>query len=127
MRYKFNWNEFNKREVPYLKGRPESPKLQVRIMSATKIMVTRIEAQKGAYVPRHHHEAEQIILVLKGKIRSTTGESGPDEIGPGEIWVVPSNVPHSVEYIEDTEAIEVVSPIRLDNFEGYVISHTFLD
>ncbi|MEM3382367.1 MAG: cupin domain-containing protein [Candidatus Bathyarchaeia archaeon] len=96
-------------------------------MSTTKIMVTRIEAQKGAYVPRHHHEAEQIILVIKGKIRSTTGESGPDEIGPGEIWVVPSNVSHSVEYIEDTEAIEIVSPIRLDNFEGYVISHTFFD
>lgn len=91
------------------------------------MMVTRIEAQKGAYVPKHHHEAEQIILILKGKIRYTTGDSGPEEAGQGEIMVVPSNEAHSVEYVEDTEAIEVVSPIRLDNFEGYVISHTFFD
>ena len=33
----------------------------------------------------------------------------------------------SVESVEDTDAIEMVSPIRLDNFVGYTISHTFFD
>jgi quercetin dioxygenase-like cupin family protein len=65
-------------------------------------------------------------MVLKGQIRAITGKDS-QLLGPGGIWVVPANMPHSVEYIEDTDAIEVVSPPRLDNFVGYTISHTFFD
>jgi hypothetical protein len=32
-----------------------------------------------------------------------------------------------VEYIGDCEALEAVSPLRLDNFIGYTIKHTFFD
>jgi len=127
MGYYHHWEDFPLREIGYLKGRPESSKLLVRIMSASRIMVTQINARKGAFVPLHHHEAEQIILVFKGKIRALTGKDSSEFLGPGGIWVVPANMPHSVEYVEDTEAIEMVSPIRLDNFVGYTISHTFFD
>lgn len=127
MGYYYQWEDFPLREISYLKGRPEASKLLVRIMSSARMMVTQINAKKGALVPLHHHEAEQIILVLKGQIRGTTGKEAPQMIGPGGIWVVPSNVPHRVEYVEDTEAIEVVSPPRMDNFVGYTLSHTFFD
>lgn len=127
MGYYYEWEDFPLREISYLKGRPEASKLLVRIMSSARMMVTQINAKKGAFVPLHHHEAEQIILVLKGQIRGTTGKEAPQMIGPGGIWVVPSNTPHRVEYVEDTEAIEVVSPPRMDNFVGYTLSHTFFD
>jgi len=127
MGYYHHWEDFPLREISYLKGRPESSKLLVRIMSGSRIMVTQINARKGASVPLHHHEAEQIILVFKGRIRGITGKDSSELLGPGGIWVVPANMPHSVQYVEDTEAIEMVSPIRLDNFVGYTISHTFFD
>jgi quercetin dioxygenase-like cupin family protein len=127
MGFYHHWEEFPLREISYLKGRPESSKLLVRIMSGSRIMVTQINARKGAFVPLHHHEAEQIILVFKGLIRGITGKDSSELLGPGGIWVVPANMPHSVQYVEDTEAIEMVSPIRLDNFVGYTISHTFFD
>jgi quercetin dioxygenase-like cupin family protein len=127
MGYYYHWTDFPLKEISYLKGRPESSKLLVRIMSSSRIMVTQINAKQGASVPLHHHEAEQIIIVSKGQIRVITGEDPPQLLGPGGIWVVPSNVPHRVEYIEDTDAIEMVSPIRLDNFDGYTISHTYFD
>ena len=127
MGYYHQWEDFPKREVSYLKGRPESSKLLVRIMSSQRMMVTNINAKKGAFVPLHHHEAEQIILVLKGKIKAIMGKDSSRILGTGGIWIVPSNTPHSVEYIENTEAIEVVSPPRLDNFARYTISHTFFD
>jgi quercetin dioxygenase-like cupin family protein len=129
MGFYHQWEDFPEREISYLQGRPESSKLLVRIMSSERMMVTNINAKKGAIVPLHHHEAEQIILVLKGKIRAIMGKGKELSkiLGPGGIWVVPSNCPHSVEYIEDTEGIEVVSPPRLDNFVGYTISHTFFD
>ncbi|MBM4334183.1 MAG: cupin domain-containing protein [Deltaproteobacteria bacterium] len=127
MEYYHQWEDFPEREISYLKGRPESSKLLVRILSSERMMVTNINAKKGAFVPLHHHEAEQIILVLKGKMKATTGKESSKILGPGSIWVVPSNHPHSVTYIEDTKGIEVVSPPRLDNFVGYTISHTFFD
>jgi hypothetical protein len=40
---------------------------------------------------------------------------------------VPSNTPHSIEYVEDCDGIEVVTPLRLDNFIGYTVSHTLFD
>ncbi len=127
MGYYFKWEDFPEREVSYLKGLPESSKLRVRIMSAEKIMITQVDARKGAHVGKHRHEAEQILIIFKGQMRVTTGKEPPRVIGPGNIWVVPSNCPHGAEYIEDTEALEVVSPIRLDNFTGYTISHTFFE
>ena len=129
MGYYHQWEDFPEREISYLKGRPESSKLLVRIMSSERMMVTNINAKKGAFVPLHHHEAEQIILVLKGRIEAIMGKGKEFSriLGPGGIWVVPSNYPHSVSYLEDTEGVEVVSPPRLDNFVGYTISHTFFD
>jgi quercetin dioxygenase-like cupin family protein len=127
MGYYHRWEEFPEREVSYLKGLPEASKLLIRIMSGEKIMLTKINAKKGARVPNHHHEAEQIFLLYKGKMRVTSANEEPRELSPGDIWVLPSNTPHSVEYIEDTEALEIVSPIRLDNFIGYTVKHTFFE
>ena len=61
MGYYHHWDDFPLKEVSYLKGKPQSSKLLVRIMSSSRIMVTQINAKKGAFVPLHHHEAEQII------------------------------------------------------------------
>ena len=127
MGYYHQWEDFPEREISYLKGRPESSKLLARIMSSERMMVTHINAKKGAFVPLHHHEAEQILLVLKGRMKAITGKDSSQILGPGAIWVVPANCPHSVEYVESMEGIEVVSPPRLDNFVGYTISHTFFD
>lgn len=127
MGYYHRWEEFPEREVSYLQGMPESSKLLIRIMSGEKIMLTKINAKKGARVPNHHHEAEQIFLLYKGKMRVTSGKESPRVLSQGDIWVLPSNCPHSVDYIEDTEALEIVSPIRLDNFIGYTVRHTFFE
>jgi quercetin dioxygenase-like cupin family protein len=127
MGYYHRWEEFPEREVSYLKGLPEASKLLIRIMSGEKIMLTKINAKKGARVPNHHHEAEQIFLLFKGKMRVTSANEEPRELSPGDIWVLPSNTSHSVEYIEDTDALEIVSPIRLDNFIGYTVRHTFFE
>ena len=127
MAYYHRWEEFPEREVSYLQGMPESSKLLIRIMSGEKIMLTKINAKKGARVPNHHHEAEQIFLLFKGRMRVTSANESPRELSQGDIWVLPSNCPHSVEYIEDTDALEIVSPIRLDNFIGYTVKHTFFE
>ncbi len=120
------WEEFPQKTVSYLAGLPNSENLKIRIMASERMMLTQVIVQGGAAVPRHYHAAEQIMLIEKGRARVTTGEDREiRELGPGDIWIVPSNVAHSVEYIGEVRALEIVSPIRLDNFSGYVISHTW--
>ena len=127
MGYYHRWEEFPQRGVSYLQGLPNSGGLKIRIMASERMMFTQISVKGGAKIPRHHHEAEQVVFVFKGKVRVTTGNEPPRVLEPGDIWVIPSNVTHGVEYLGDCEALEAVSPLRMDNFIGYTIKHTFFD
>jgi len=121
------FEDFPQRTVSYLAGRQNSEGIKIRILSTERIMLTEIKVQGGGSIPRHHHEAEQIIMVQKGEARVTTGKEPPRILKAGDIWIVPSNVMHGVEYLGDVEALEIVSPPRLDNFIGYTIKHTFFE
>jgi len=121
------FEEFPQRTVSYLAGRQNSEGIKIRILSTEKVMLTEIHVQGGGRIPRHHHEAEQIIIVQKGEARVTTGKEPPRILKAGDLWIVPSNVMHGVEYLGDVEALEIVSPPRLDNFIGYTIKHTFFE
>ncbi len=127
MGYFHRWEEFPQRGVSYLQGLPDSEGLKIRIMASERIMFTQIRVKGGASIPRHHHEAEQVLFLFKGKARVTTGDEPPRILGSGDIWVVPSNVPHGVEYEGDVELMEVVSPPRVDTLIGYVVPHTFFE
>jgi len=110
-----------------LAGVANTENIKIRIMASERIMLTQVTVEGGGTIPRHYHEAEQIMIIQKGKARVTTGDNKVHELGPGDIWVIPSNVVHGVEYIGDVQGLEMVSPPRLDNFTGYVISHTFFE
>ena len=104
------WEEFPQKGVSYLQDKPNAEGLKIRIMSTERMMLTQVMVTGGAKVPRHHHEAEQIMIINKGKALVTTGDGPVRELGPGDIWVVPANVAHGVEYIGDVESLEIVSP-----------------
>ena len=122
------WEEFPQKTVSYLTGRPNSEGIKIRILSTERMMLTEIIVKGGGTIPRHYHEAEQIIILQKGEARVTTGnDREPRLLRAGDIWVVPSNTMHGLEYIGDVEALEIVSPPRMDNFIGYTIRHTFFE
>ena len=121
------WEDFPLKEVSYLAGKENSAGLKIRVMSTERMMMTFVVVNGGATVPRHYHEAEQIMIIQKGKAKVTTGDDEPRLIEEGDIWIIPSNVIHGVEYIGDVEALEIVSPPRLDNLTGYVMKHTFFE
>ncbi len=127
MGYYYQWEDFRQKGVSYLKGREDSEGLKIRVMSTENMMFSQVLVKGGAKVPRHYHKAEQVMFIQKGEAIITTDDDGPRELKAGDIWVVPSNVVHGVEYVGDVEALEVVSPPRLDNLEGYIIKHTFFE
>ena len=127
MGYYHRWEEFPQQTAYYLKDNPECAGIRSRRICTDRIMVSQVQIKGGASIPRHYHDAEQILFILKGQARVTTGDETVKSLGPGDIWVVPSNVVHGVEYLGDVEAMEVVSPPRVDTLVGYLIPHTFLE
>jgi quercetin dioxygenase-like cupin family protein len=127
MGYYHRWEEFPEKTLHYLADNPNAKGVKSRRISTDRIMVSKVTVKGGGKIPRHYHEAEQVMLIQKGRARVTTGDKKVHELRSGDIWVIPSNVLHGVEYIGDVEAFEIVSPPRVDTLIGYLIPHTFFE
>ena len=87
-----------------------------RMISGEKAMIAQIVLKKGDSVPRHSHHNEQLTYVITGKLRLWLGDRGECEVivAAGEVLVIPPNLPHSAEALEDTLDVDVFSPPRED-------------
>jgi quercetin dioxygenase-like cupin family protein len=73
-----------------------------------------VELDPDAIVPEHRHDNEQLGMVLTGTLTFRIGEE-TRELGPGETWSIPSNVPHEVTAgAEGAVVIDVFAPVRAD-------------
>ena len=62
--------------------------------------------KKGALVPMHAHEGEQMIYVLQGALR-TLVDGEELTVREGEVLQVPAHVPHQAEALDDTFVLDV--------------------
>jgi unsaturated pyranuronate lyase len=91
-----------------------------RMITGDRMMVAHIYLKKGAVVPRHAHENEQITYVLDGALKFRLGEDGAHEtvVRSGEVLVIPPNLPHTAEALEDTIDVDIFDPPRQDWLSG---------
>jgi quercetin dioxygenase-like cupin family protein len=91
-------------------------KMQRQIVTGERMTVARIYFKDGFVVPRHSHENEQITQVVSGTMRFRFGEEGSDivDVGPGEVVVIPSNLPHEALCVGDVEEVDIWAPRRDD-------------
>jgi len=101
----YTWDEMEKEVL--------SDTIARKIISGDKAMVAQVFLAKGAIVPEHHHESEQITYILEGALKF---EIGGREIvvGKGQVLRIPCNVPHRAVALEDTLDLDIFSPIRED-------------
>ena len=78
-----------------------------------RMMLIDVVLEKGAVVPLHNHPHEQIGYLASGRVLFELGDERR-ELGPGDSWLVPPNVPHQVTALERSLAIDVFSPPRED-------------
>src|SRR3954462_11938475 len=95
-------------------------KLDRRIITGDRMMITHVYLKKGCVVPRHQHENEQITYVLEGALRFRLGAEGTQQVDgrAGEVLTIPSNLPHSAEALEDTLDVDIFDPPRRDWLDG---------
>ncbi len=80
-------------------------------------MIGRLHLAKGAVVPAHKHVSEQITIVMSGALKFTVAGK-ETTVRAGEVLIIPPNVVHSAEALEDTDDIDSFSPLREDWLTG---------
>jgi quercetin dioxygenase-like cupin family protein len=94
-----------------------NPLLDRQFVAGEKSMLARLILRKGCIVPLHSHENEQITYILEGALKFSL-QGKEIVVRAGEILVIPSNVPHSAEALEDTVDLDVFCPPRADWISG---------
>lgn len=95
----FSFNEMDGEYVTRQSSRASGPLVTGAHIEGGRL---RFHATEGA-VP-HAHPQEQIMVVLRGRLRVTL-DGVTRELGPGEGFLTPPNVPHQVTALEDTEVL----------------------
>jgi quercetin dioxygenase-like cupin family protein len=93
-----------------------------RLVTGDRMMLAHVYLDKGAVVPTHQHENEQLTYILEGALRFWIGDPDGDVeelvVSAGEVLHIPSNVPHKAEALENTVDVDVFSPPRQDWLDG---------
>ncbi len=109
---KQHWDELPIEELTPLIGR--------RLIYSEKMMLAHVYLKQGAIVPAHDHLNEQFTYVLSGTLRFWLGEHADapgdtyTDVGAGDVLVIPSNVRHRAEALEDTLDVDIFNPPRQD-------------
>ena len=83
----------------------------------TNTMLARLVLKKGAHVPLHNHMNEQISHVVEGKLEFLL-EGKSVIVRAGEVLCIPPHVPHAVNALEDSVALDIFNPPRQDWIDG---------
>ena len=90
------------------------PGVYRRVLSCgDDVMVVQFRIEDGAEVPVHTHPNEQVGHVISGKLRFRIGDE-EREIGPGDGYAIPGEVPHGCVAISETVAVDSFNPVRED-------------
>ena len=101
-----------------------NPLISRRLITSTRMMLAHVYLKKGAIVPAHDHHNEQLTYILSGALRFWIGEHADapgdvyTDVREGEVLVLPSNVRHRAEALEDTLDVDVFDPPRQDWLDG---------
>jgi quercetin dioxygenase-like cupin family protein len=104
----YRWDSMKKERV--------SDMLERRLITGDRMMLAHVYLKKGCIVPKHSHENEQLTYILEGALKFKIGDDGAEEItvSAGEVLLIPSNIPHQAEALEETLDVDVFSPPRQD-------------
>ena len=107
------WDEIDLEKITEMVSR--------KIIPGHRVMLAHVYLKRGALVPMHRHESEQMTYVLQGALRMHVGEV-EFTVHEGEVLHVPPNVSHQAEALDDTLELDVFSPGRADWVGGALFS-----
>ena len=105
----YRWDEVENEQL--------SAAVSRQVIHAETMTLARISLKKGSVVPEHSHHNEQISTVERGALKFIL--AGVEKVvRAGDMLRIPPHVPHSVEALEDSVAVDLFSPRREDWIRG---------
>jgi quercetin dioxygenase-like cupin family protein len=96
-----------------VKAEQLNPLVTRQMVHTERMTISRLTLNKGAFVPLHSHDNEQITTLESGRLRFLL--NGEELIlKAGDMLEIPPNAPHSVEALEDSVAVDLFAPVRED-------------
>ncbi len=89
------------------------PGYRAKFIHATKMTLAYWEIKADASLPEHTHHHEQVVNVIEGQFELTV-DGAPHILGPGSVFTLPPNIPHSGRSLTDCRIIDVFCPVRED-------------
>ena len=102
---KTSWDKIEKEKL--------SATITRQMIFGEKAMLARIFLARGAIVPRHSHVNEQITWIISGALKLIF-DDGERILRNDEMLLIPANVPHAAEALEDTVDMDIFGPPRED-------------
>lgn len=101
------------RKFKDIPARALQPGIDAQLIHTQEMSLALVELKEGAVLPTHHHVHEQISTILEGNLEFTV--NGETRLcTPGDVVVLPSNVPHGVKALSFSRVLDVFSPVRED-------------
>jgi quercetin dioxygenase-like cupin family protein len=101
-------------ENKQIQWEPTGPGIKRKIMAwDERLMLVRVEFEKGGVGTLHQHHHSQITHVESGKFEVEIGDE-KKVLSAGDAFYIPSNVIHGAVCLEAGVLIDVFSPMRED-------------
>jgi quercetin dioxygenase-like cupin family protein len=106
---KISWGEVDRQQL--------TEKLTRQYVFGEKATFSRFTAKAGASIARHFHDNEEFACILSGSVRFIFNDREVI-LKAEETMLVPRNVPHAVDFLEDTVFLAFFAPERKDWLRG---------
>jgi quercetin dioxygenase-like cupin family protein len=89
------------------------PGASTGLLPGEQLVAIHASLAPGTLVPYQTHPTEQLVHMLAGKLRIWIADE-VHEVGPGQVVLIPPNVPHRGEAVgpENAEYLEVLTPVE---------------
>ena len=105
----YDWNQLPEEQM--------NPMVSRQVIHTDSLTIARIRIQLGGAVGVHSHVNEQVTTIERGALKFFI-DGGEKIVRAGETLTIPPHVPHGVEALEDTIAVDVFCPRREDWIRG---------
>jgi quercetin dioxygenase-like cupin family protein len=106
---RYNWQEIPQENL--------NERITRQMIHSPQATIARITLKQGAVVPLHQHVNEQVTMVLSGALQFEM-DGVQFILHTGDVLVIPPDVPHRVEALEDSLATDLFTPRREDWIRG---------
>ncbi len=90
-----------------------------RMIHTDHMTIAFVDVDAGAELPEHAHIHEQVTNLLEGEFELVLGGETM-LLKPGQVVVIPSNMPHSGRALTKCRILDVFQPVREDFRKGEV-------